>query len=147
MNDVTARDLQKTDGQWTRAKGFDTFCPVGPWVLEQFGGGSGGRTGADDEAERSELKQQGTTDEMVFDVATLVRYISRIMTLMPGDLIATGTPAGVGPMESRGCGGGGDPGAGSAKKSGGLGAGRPAARKTAKAPGHPRHGEDEEKTG
>ncbi len=99
VNDVTARDLQKTDGQWTRAKGFDTFCPVGPWVVERSvidpAAGLGITTRLN-----GVVKQQGTTDAMVFDVATLVRYISRIMTLMPGDLIATGTPAGVGPMES-----------------------------------------------
>jgi 2-keto-4-pentenoate hydratase/2-oxohepta-3-ene-1,7-dioic acid hydratase in catechol pathway len=99
VNDVTARDLQKTDGQWTRAKGFDTFCPVGPWVLEQSAVDPAAGLGLTTKL-NGELKQQGTTDEMVFDVATLVRYISRIMTLMPGDLIATGTPAGVGPMEA-----------------------------------------------
>ena len=94
VNDVTARDLQKTDGQWTRAKGFDTFCPVGPvaevparleelTVLTRVNG-----------AER----QRGRASDMVFDVPTLLSYISHIMTLEPGDLVATGTPAGVGPL-------------------------------------------------
>jgi 2-keto-4-pentenoate hydratase/2-oxohepta-3-ene-1,7-dioic acid hydratase in catechol pathway len=99
VNDVTARDLQKMDDQWTRAKGFDTFCPVGPWVVE--------RAVLDPLAGvavttrlNGTVKQQGSTRDMMFDVAFLVRYISRIMTLMPGDLIATGTPAGVGPMVS-----------------------------------------------
>lgn len=97
VNDVTARDLQKTDDQWTRAKGFDTFCPVGPWVVERAV--LDPLTGvAVTTRLNGEVKQQGTTSDMIFDVVFLVRYISRIMTLMPGDLIATGTPAGVGPM-------------------------------------------------
>jgi 2-keto-4-pentenoate hydratase/2-oxohepta-3-ene-1,7-dioic acid hydratase in catechol pathway len=97
VNDVTARDLQKKDDQWTRAKGFDTFCPVGPWVVERA---------VLDPLEgialttrlNGAVKQQGSTRDMIFNVPFLVRYISRIMTLMPGDLVATGTPAGVGPM-------------------------------------------------
>jgi len=94
VNDVTARDLQKRDDQWTRAKGFDTFCPLGPLhalpddlsaitVVTRVNG-----------VER----QRGTAAMMVFQIPTLLRYISSIMTLEPGDLVATGTPAGVGPL-------------------------------------------------
>ncbi len=92
--DVTARDLQKKDGQWTRAKGFDTFCPVGPWVVDGVDAAAlGVRLSVD-----GERRQEGNTRDMVFDVATLVSYISAAMTLEPGDLIATGTPHGVGPL-------------------------------------------------
>ena len=97
VNDVTARDLQKTDGQWTRAKGFDTFCPVGPEVrpLRELGG-------IDDlevicRVNGSE-RQRGHVSEMAFDIPTILSYISHIMTLEPGDLVATGTPAGVGAL-------------------------------------------------
>jgi 2-keto-4-pentenoate hydratase/2-oxohepta-3-ene-1,7-dioic acid hydratase in catechol pathway len=97
VNDVTARDLQKKDGQWTRAKGFDTFCPVGPWMVDagalDLRAGVGIKTRLN-----GEIKQDGNTRDLIFDVAFLLRYISRIMTLEAGDLIATGTPAGVGPM-------------------------------------------------
>ncbi len=96
VNDVTARDLQKKDGQWSRAKGFDTFCPVGPWIVP-----SG-------EVEMSALrirtfvngvkKQDAPVSDMIFTVAVLIEHISRFMTLEPGDLIATGTPPGVGPL-------------------------------------------------
>lgn len=92
--DVTARDLQKKDGQWSRAKGFDTFCPVGPWI----------ETSLDprDLAVRCSvggvLRQDGRTAQMVFDVVTLVAYVSQAMTLEPGDLVVTGTPEGVGPL-------------------------------------------------
>jgi 2-keto-4-pentenoate hydratase/2-oxohepta-3-ene-1,7-dioic acid hydratase in catechol pathway len=94
VNDVTARDLQKTDGQWTRAKGFDTFCPVGPRIasglnwrkLEVVGRVNG------------EVRQRAKVAEMVFPIPALLSYISQIMTLEPGDLVATGTPAGVGPL-------------------------------------------------
>jgi len=94
LNDVTARDLQKSDGQWTRAKGFDTFCPVGaegpvPDVLETLSVIT--RVNG---AER----QSGTAAEMAFSIPRLIAYISGIMTLVPGDVIATGTPAGVGPL-------------------------------------------------
>jgi 2-keto-4-pentenoate hydratase/2-oxohepta-3-ene-1,7-dioic acid hydratase in catechol pathway len=94
LNDVTARDLQQRDVQFTRAKSFDTFCPVGPHVV----------TGLDptDLSVRTrvngETRQDGRTSAMAFPVAALVRYISHVMTLEPGDLIATGTPAGVGPL-------------------------------------------------
>ena len=96
VNDVTARDLQKTDGQWTRAKGFDTFCPLG-----------------EESSELPDLdnltvvtrvngveRQRGKSSEMVFSIPSLLAYISRIMTLEPGDLVATGTPSGVGPLVS-----------------------------------------------
>jgi len=97
VNDVTARDLQKTDGQWTRAKGFDTFCPAGPvvWtppegfdlrVLKVFCRVNG------------QVRQVGRAAEMVFPIPALLSYISHVMTLEPGDLVATGTPAGVGPL-------------------------------------------------
>jgi 2-keto-4-pentenoate hydratase/2-oxohepta-3-ene-1,7-dioic acid hydratase in catechol pathway len=94
VNDVTARDLQKTDGQWTRAKGFDTFCPVGPRVatgldwrtLEVIGRVNG------------EERQRGRVSEMQFSIPELLSYISQIMTLEPGDLVATGTPAGTGQL-------------------------------------------------
>jgi 2-keto-4-pentenoate hydratase/2-oxohepta-3-ene-1,7-dioic acid hydratase in catechol pathway len=93
-NDVTARDLQQTDGQWARAKSFDTFCPIGPWIDTDF-----------DPAEamiscrvNGELRQTGSTHEMIFPVRQLVAYLSSIMTLLPGDVILTGTPAGIGPL-------------------------------------------------
>jgi 2-keto-4-pentenoate hydratase/2-oxohepta-3-ene-1,7-dioic acid hydratase in catechol pathway len=96
VNDVTARDLQKTDGQWTRAKGFDTFCPVGPWVTSNFDPA----TATVITRLNGEEKQHGSTSDLIFDIATIIRYISQAMTLYPGDLIATGTPAGVGPMKA-----------------------------------------------
>jgi 2-keto-4-pentenoate hydratase/2-oxohepta-3-ene-1,7-dioic acid hydratase in catechol pathway len=94
LHDVTARDLQRTDGQWTRAKGFDTFCPVGAeapapadlaalTVVTRVNG---------------EERQRGSARDMAFDIATLLAYISGVMTLEPGDVVATGTPAGVGPL-------------------------------------------------
>ena len=95
-NDVTARDLQKGDGQWARAKGLDTFCPLGPWI----------ETDLDPEDVRivtrrdGEVVQDGRTIDMVFDVPTLVEACSRAFTLLPGDVILTGTPAGVGPVAS-----------------------------------------------
>ncbi len=95
LNDVTARDLQRQDGQWTRAKGFDTFCPVGPVAPAEDVDwrGLAVRCSVD-----GQLRQEGRADEMAFDIPFLVSYVSGIMTLMPGDLIATGTPAGVGPL-------------------------------------------------
>jgi 2-keto-4-pentenoate hydratase/2-oxohepta-3-ene-1,7-dioic acid hydratase in catechol pathway len=94
VNDVTARDLQKTDGQWTRAKGFDTFCPMGaegvaPRALEEL---------AVVTRVNGVERQRATAGEMVFGIPRLIAYISGIMTLFPGDVIATGTPAGVGPL-------------------------------------------------
>jgi 2-keto-4-pentenoate hydratase/2-oxohepta-3-ene-1,7-dioic acid hydratase in catechol pathway len=95
-NDVTARDLQRSDGQWTRAKGFDSFCPLGPWIVT-------GLDVADLEVrcevganpEQLEVRQLGRTKQMVFDVPTLVSYVSHVMTLLPGDVLLTCTPAGV----------------------------------------------------
>lgn len=93
-NDVTARDLQRTDGQWGRAKGFDTFCPLGPWIETDLD--------IDDAAiecrVNGEVRQSGSTGDMVRDVAELVSWVSSVMTLLPGDVILTGTPAGVGPL-------------------------------------------------
>lgn len=93
-NDVTARDQQQADGQWTRAKGHDTFCPLGPWIDTAVS--------PDDLALRTELdgelRQDSRTSLLLYDVPTLVEWISRVMTLLPGDVILTGTPAGVGPM-------------------------------------------------
>lgn len=93
-NDVTARDLQKTDQQWTRAKSFDTFCPLGPWIAS-------GIDATDLEIAlevNGKLKQRSRTSQLVFGVAELVAYISSIMTLEAGDVIMTGTPSGVGPL-------------------------------------------------
>jgi 2-keto-4-pentenoate hydratase/2-oxohepta-3-ene-1,7-dioic acid hydratase in catechol pathway len=96
INDVTARDLQKEDGQWTRAKGFDTFAPLGPWIvtdldtshlkIESYLNG--------------ERRQSASTAQLIFKVPALVSFISQVMTLLPGDVIATGTPAGVGSMKA-----------------------------------------------
>ncbi len=94
VNDVTARDLQKTDGQWARAKGFDTFCPVGPTVVE----GLDWRALEVIGRVNGEERQRGNTGQMMFNIPQLLSYISAIMTLEPGDLVATGTPAGVGPL-------------------------------------------------
>ncbi len=97
-NDVTARDLQATDGQWSRAKGADSFCPLGPWIVTHLS--------LDDAAKLDittavdgELRQQGNTGQMVRGIAELVSHISSFTTLLPGDVILTGTPAGVGSME------------------------------------------------
>jgi 2-keto-4-pentenoate hydratase/2-oxohepta-3-ene-1,7-dioic acid hydratase in catechol pathway len=97
VNDVTARDLQKKDGQWTRGKGFDTFCPVGPWWVP--------KEQVDFDSLRiqtrvnGEIRQDGSVKDMLFSVDAILCYITAFMTLEPGDLIATGTPPGVGPME------------------------------------------------
>jgi len=95
-NDVTARDLQRSDQLWTRAKGFDTFGPLGPWIETEL-----------DPAElevaariNGELRQQANTRQLAFNVAVLISYISAVMTLEPGDLIFTGTPAGVSPLQA-----------------------------------------------
>ncbi len=99
VNDVTARDLQKIDGQWTRAKGFDTFCPVGPVVTDEidpcFGAGAG--VGVETRV-NGEVRQSGNTRDFIFSLDVVIRYIAQAMTLYPGDLIPTGTPAGVGPV-------------------------------------------------
>lgn len=96
VNDVTARDLQKKDGQWTRAKGFDTFCPIGPAIATDIDPWSGVKV---ETRVNGSMRQQGTTADFIFPVDAIIRYISQAMTLMPGDLIATGTPSGVGPLE------------------------------------------------
>ena len=96
VNDVTARDLQKSDGQWSRAKGFDTFCPVGPVVTDEIDPEAGLSV---ETRLNGELRQQGDTRDLIFSVATLLRHITAAMTLQPGDIIPTGTPAGVGSMQ------------------------------------------------
>jgi len=93
-NDVTARDLQKTDGQWTRAKGFDTFCPFGPWIDTEFDPSDAVVTCR----VSGQMRQMASTRDMVFNVGTLIAYITSVMTLEPGDLVFTGTPAGVGEL-------------------------------------------------
>jgi 2-keto-4-pentenoate hydratase/2-oxohepta-3-ene-1,7-dioic acid hydratase in catechol pathway len=93
-NDVTARDIQKTDGQWTRAKGFDTFCPVGPWIDTDFKPASQSIT----TVIKGETLQNATLNQMVFDIPTIISFVSSVMTLLPGDLILTGTPSGIGPL-------------------------------------------------
>ena len=93
-NDVTARDLQKKDGQWARGKSFDTFCPIGPEIV----GGLDPSDLAIETRVNGAVKQSARTSEMVFSPAFLVEYVSRMMTLLPGDLILTGTPAGIGPL-------------------------------------------------
>jgi 2-keto-4-pentenoate hydratase/2-oxohepta-3-ene-1,7-dioic acid hydratase in catechol pathway len=93
-NDVTARDLQRSDGQWTRGKGFDTFCPLGPWIETELDPASVGVRCT----VNGELRQEGTTKDLVFDVAQLIAYCAAFTTLLPGDVLLTGTPAGVGPL-------------------------------------------------
>jgi len=95
-NDVTARDLQRRDEQWTRGKGFDTFCPLGPWIETEL-----------DPADvlvqtrvNGEMRQMASTREMMFSVEQLIAFISSVMTLQPGDLVLTGTPAGIGPLQN-----------------------------------------------
>ena len=95
-NDVTARDLQKKDNQWTRAKGFNTFCPLGPWIVRELSVEAKIQTFINNE---DIPRQSGTISEMVFSPDVLVSYISQIMTLFPGDVILTGTPEGVGAMK------------------------------------------------
>jgi len=94
-NDVTARDLQRRDGQWTRGKSFDTFCPVGPIVTDGIDPGAGVVV---ETRVNGEVKQSASTTSFIFPMDVIVRFISRVMTLLPGDLILTGTPAGVGPI-------------------------------------------------
>ncbi|GII92653.1 hypothetical protein Ssi02_28840 [Sinosporangium siamense] len=93
-NDVTARDLQQRDGQWTRAKGFDTFCPLGPWIQTDLDPSDLAIT----TTVNGEIRQSGRTSQLLHDVPALVAYVSAVMTLIPGDVILTGTPAGVGPL-------------------------------------------------
>ena len=94
-NDVTARDLQRRDGQWTRGKGFDTFCPLGPWIETDFDPTDSLVTVHVNE----ELRQMASTRDMVFTVKQLLAYVTSVMTLEPGDILLTGTPAGVGRLE------------------------------------------------
>lgn len=96
-NDVTARDLQKKDDQWTRAKGFDTFCPVGPWVTDALDPWRGVRV---ETRLNGTVKQSASTLDFIFPLDGVMRYITGVMTLLPGDLILTGTPAGIAPMVS-----------------------------------------------
>jgi 2-keto-4-pentenoate hydratase/2-oxohepta-3-ene-1,7-dioic acid hydratase in catechol pathway len=96
-NDVTARDVQRTEPRWTRAKGFDGSCPLGPWIVPGLDVDDLGVSARVNGEER----QRGRTSQMVFDVAHLVAYASEVFTLLPGDVILTGTPAGVGPIEHR----------------------------------------------
>jgi 2-keto-4-pentenoate hydratase/2-oxohepta-3-ene-1,7-dioic acid hydratase in catechol pathway len=96
VNDVTARDLQKSDGQWSRAKGFDTFCPAGPLVSDEIDPFAGVQLTT---TLNGEVKQQGTTKDLIFPIDHLLRHITAAMTLVPGDLIPTGTPAGVAPLQ------------------------------------------------
>ena len=93
-NDVTSRDLQKKDGQWTRAKGFDSFCPLGPWIETEF-------TPANQVIKTTvngEVKQNEAISSLIFSVPEIIEFVSSVMTLLPGDVILTGTPAGIGPM-------------------------------------------------
>jgi 2-keto-4-pentenoate hydratase/2-oxohepta-3-ene-1,7-dioic acid hydratase in catechol pathway len=94
-NDVTARDLQKKEAQWTRAKGFDTFCPVGPYISDEVDPEAGLNL---ETRVNGELRQHGSTLDFIFSIPTLLSYITEAITLEPGDLILTGTPAGVGPL-------------------------------------------------
>jgi 2-keto-4-pentenoate hydratase/2-oxohepta-3-ene-1,7-dioic acid hydratase in catechol pathway len=95
-NDVTARDLQRADGQWARAKGFDTFCPLGPWIETDLDPSDLSIVTRRD----GEVVQDGRTVDMIHDVAAIVAHVSQAFTLLPGDVILTGTPAGVGPVAS-----------------------------------------------
>ncbi|MGK7890185.1 MAG: fumarylacetoacetate hydrolase family protein [Leptolyngbyaceae cyanobacterium] len=95
-NDVTARDLQRSDHQWTRAKGFDTFCPLGPWIVRELPAGARLETFVNNDPTPV---QSASIDDMVFAPDVLVSYISQVMTLLPGDVVLTGTPEGVGPVQ------------------------------------------------
>jgi 2-keto-4-pentenoate hydratase/2-oxohepta-3-ene-1,7-dioic acid hydratase in catechol pathway len=98
-NDVTERDMQRSDGQWTRAKGFDSFCPLGPWIETDLP--ALGLDPADLEISCTvdgEQRQHSRTSLLLFDIPTLISYISEVMTLLPGDVVLTGTPSGVGPL-------------------------------------------------
>jgi 2-keto-4-pentenoate hydratase/2-oxohepta-3-ene-1,7-dioic acid hydratase in catechol pathway len=97
VNDVTARDLQNKDGQWTRAKGFDTFCPVGPLVTSEIDPWAGIRV---ETRVNGEIRQQGNTRDFIFTLDVVIRHIAQAMTLFPGDLIPSGTPSGVGPLKA-----------------------------------------------
>jgi 2-keto-4-pentenoate hydratase/2-oxohepta-3-ene-1,7-dioic acid hydratase in catechol pathway len=94
FNDVTARDLQNHDGQWTRAKGFDTFAAIGPWIETDLDPFNVNLT----TCLNGKLKQQGNTIDLIYSIPEIINFISNVMTLLPGDIIATGTPSGIGPM-------------------------------------------------
>ena len=94
FNDVTARDLQQHDSQWTRAKGFNTFAAVGPWIETELDPGNV----ALETYLNGKLKQQGNSGDLIYSVPEIINFISHVMTLLPGDIISTGTPSGVGPM-------------------------------------------------
>jgi 2-keto-4-pentenoate hydratase/2-oxohepta-3-ene-1,7-dioic acid hydratase in catechol pathway len=96
-NDVTCREIQKKDGQWMRAKSFDTFCPLGPWIETEFVPGNQRIT----TTLNGEIKQDASLSEMIFKVADIVHFVTQVMTLLPGDVIITGTPAGIGPMPEK----------------------------------------------
>jgi len=96
-NDVTARDLQRQDGQWTRAKGFDTFCPLGPWIVRELPLGARLETFLN---HAPDPVQSAAISDMVHQPAALLAYISQVMTLLPGDIVLTGTPEGVGPLQA-----------------------------------------------
>jgi 2-keto-4-pentenoate hydratase/2-oxohepta-3-ene-1,7-dioic acid hydratase in catechol pathway len=96
-NDVTARDLQKKDGQWTRAKSFDTFCPLGPWIETDFVPGDQQIT----TTLNGEVKQSGRLSDMINGIPEIINFVTQVMTLLPGDVILTGTPAGIGPMPEK----------------------------------------------
>lgn len=96
LNDVTARDLQKKDGQWTRAKSFDTFCPIGPWIETDLDI----RRAAVSCRLNGRLKQSSDTSKLIFGITELVSFVSRVMTLLPGDIISTGTPPGIAAMKA-----------------------------------------------
>jgi 2-keto-4-pentenoate hydratase/2-oxohepta-3-ene-1,7-dioic acid hydratase in catechol pathway len=98
-NDVTARDLQKSDGQWTRAKGFDTFCPLGPWIEDDLDPNDFAEGRSVQTYLNGDLVQDGSTADLIFDIPTLIAHVSSVMTLLPGDVLLTGTPEGVGPMQ------------------------------------------------
>jgi 2-keto-4-pentenoate hydratase/2-oxohepta-3-ene-1,7-dioic acid hydratase in catechol pathway len=93
-NDVTARDLQASDGQWARAKGFDTFCPLGPWIETELDPADLQLT----TTVNGEVKQDSRTSLLIHDIATLISYVTAVMTILPGDVLLTGTPAGIGPL-------------------------------------------------
>jgi len=95
-NDVTARDLQSKDGQWTRGKAFDTFCPLGPWIVTDLAHPDNVSVSC---RVNGVIRQQGSTNDLLFDIPTLVSFISQIMTLEPGDVIMTGTPSGISPVQ------------------------------------------------
>jgi len=96
-NDVTTRELQKRDGQWTRAKSFDTFCPLGPWIETEFVPG----TQRISLTVNGEVKQDATISQMIFGIEEIIAFVTQVMTLLPGDVIITGTPAGIGPLPEK----------------------------------------------